>query len=349
MKPITHIANISGGIDSLATALVAREKGVTARHWFCNTGNENQITLDYVDYLEDALGEPIERLKADFTEWMAERRESLPREWGREKRRTRHTPDCNARRNVLTRSEWKQLCDCPVAISPPLPDALIARAQQLLKPTGNPFLDLCMIKGRFPSRKAQFCTEELKVMPAMVKAQALHDAGHNVVSWLGERDDESKDRAAKPSLQRIRMPGGTNRILWRPIKPWKKEQCFDIARRHGIKPNPLYSMGMGRVGCMPCINCKKDELRQISHRFPGEIDRIEEWEQLVAEVSRRGMATFFAISAAPDGEPIWEGAGIRDAVEWSRTTRGGKQYSLETWLIEQEPPSMCESAFGLCE
>lgn len=344
-----HIANISGGIDSLATALVARERGAKARYWFCDTGNENQITLDYVDYLEDALGEPIERLKADFTQWMAERRESLPHEWAREKRRTKHGTECNARRATMKVKDWKPLCDCPVIISPPVPDHLIRRAQELLVPTGNPFLDLCMIKGRFPSRKAQFCTEELKVMPAQLKAQDLHDAGHNVISWLGERDDESPQRAAKPSIQRIRMPGGTNRVLWRPIKAWAKAQCFGIAKRHGIKPNPLYSMGMGRVGCMPCINCSKGELLNISRRFPEEIDRIADWEARVSPVARRQMATFFAISAAAARAPSRSSQGIRQAIQWSRTSRGGKQFNLETWLVEQDAPAMCESAYGLCE
>ena len=41
----------------------------------------------------------------------------------------------------------------------------VARALELLIATGNPFLDLCMMKGRFPSRKAQFCTQELKRFP----------------------------------------------------------------------------------------------------------------------------------------------------------------------------------------
>jgi Lon protease-like protein len=34
---------------------------------------------------------------------------------------------------------------------------------------------------------------------------------------------------------------------------------------------------MGRVGCMPCINCRKDELREIALRFPETIERIERW------------------------------------------------------------------------
>jgi len=65
--------------------------------------------------------------------------------------------------------------------------------------------------------------------------------------------------------------------------------------KHGIKPNPLYKQGMGRVGCMPCIHAKKDEILEISKRFPEEIKRVAEWERLVTQVNVLGAgATFFS-------------------------------------------------------
>ena len=51
-------------------------------------------------------------------------------------------------------------------------------------------LDLCMWR-RFPSRKAQFCTEELKRYMAVAFQIDLIDAGHQVLSWQGVRRDES--------------------------------------------------------------------------------------------------------------------------------------------------------------
>src|SRR3546814_5551271 len=68
------------------------------------------------------------------------------------------------------------------------------RALKVLHPTGNPFLDLCLWKGRFPSRKAQFCTEELKRNIAVEFQVDLIDQGHTVVSWQGIRRDESLNR-----------------------------------------------------------------------------------------------------------------------------------------------------------
>ena len=53
---------------------------------------------------------------------------------------------------------------------------------------------------------------------------------------------------------------------------------------------------------MPCINCRKDELLEISKRFPEVIDRIEQWEQAVKQASKLQAATFFA---APSDDSEW--------------------------------------------
>jgi len=89
-----------------------------------------------------------------------------------------------------------------------------------------------------------------------------------VLQWLGIRAEESANRAKQPRFNR--HESGCQ--VWRPIFDWTVQQVWDQHRKHGIKPNPLYALGMGRVGCMPCINCRKSELRNIADLFPdGEI------------------------------------------------------------------------------
>ena len=341
---IEHWVSISGGKDSTATACLAIERAektdMKLRLIFADTGNEHPATIEHIEYLGDKFGIPIMTVQADFSGWMEKRRESLPIDWRKEKRRTRHQKDCP-----------KKGCDCPVSISAPVPENLIARAVELLKPSGNPFLDLCMIKGRFPSRRAQFCTQELKLVPMELEANRLHQRGGDLVSWIGERAEESPGRAAKAQLQRIRMPEtGTTKILYRPIKFWTAEQCFQIAKRHDLKPNPLYLQGMGRVGCMPCINCNKNELRQISDRFPDHVEKIIAWEAVVGEMSRRGISSFFSANMIPGTEP--NRANIKDAVHWSKTSRGGRNFDLviaAERITAADEGYMCESAYGLCE
>lgn len=341
-----HIINISGGKDSTAVACLAIERAawraMEMRFVFADTGNEHPLTIEHIDYLGRALGVKIETVRADFSERFAERRRSLPAEWGKEKRRRKHSHGCDRRPG----------CDCPIIISPPVPDHLITRALELLHPTGNPYLDLCLLKGRFPSRKAQFCTEELKLGPCEDLVRPVLEAGRSVVSWLGERADESLARSKKPVFQRIRWAesGSACKVLWRPIHKWSATETFERAAYHGLKPNPLYQMGMRRVGCMPCINCSKGEVSQIVKRFPEQLERIREWEELVAAVSRRGDATFFAAPTVPgEGD---RRASVDNITEWARTTRGGRQFDMLAEIERMraaEEGLLCESAYGLCE
>lgn len=133
--------------------------------------------------------------------------------------------------------------------------------------------------------------------------------------------------------------------IWtfRPIVEWTKIQAFEFCSSLGLLPNPLYKQGMGRVGCMPCINVNKAELAEISRRFPEAIEEKAEWERKVALCSKRMAATFIpAPGITPDqakDNTIWH------VCEWAKTTRGGKQYDL---LGAASDSAACSSSYGLC-
>lgn len=309
-----NIISVSGGKDSTALLLLAIERQPdNLQAVFADTGNEHEQTYDYVRYLEQATGVPIRWVRADFTGRIAHKREYVLTKW--------------AAKGV----EQKD----------------IDRAAAALIPTGNPFLDLCIWKGRFPSTKAAFCSEELKRNPIVNQVQKpLLDAGEDVISWQGVRADESLRRRFLTESEFKET--GTTGELWnyRPILKWTAEDAFAMHRKHGIKHNPLYEQGMGRVGCMPCINCRKDELLEISKRFPEAIDRIVEWEKAVKAASKRGGSTFFT---APSDDSEWSATQtIRVIVEWAKTSRGGKQYDFIRIGDDTDAP-MCTSIYGLCE
>lgn len=314
MKKTIAVVSMSGGKDSTATALKAIESyGID--HVQCvlaDTGHEHPQTLDYVkNYLPHALGVPIHIVKADFSRQMAGKRAWIEAHW----------------------------------LEDGVPAERVSRALELLQPTGNPYLDLCLWKGRFPSRKAQFCTEELKGNPLDAYLDSI-DPEFICESWRGVRRDESRNRAdAKDEYYDATKAGRIFRVV-QPIADWTAAQTIAYVIESGVRLNPLYSQGMKRVGCMPCINCGKDELLEISQRWPAEVARVAEWEELVAVASKRGAATFFADpdrGKAPR-DPS-EYARINSVVEWSKTSRGGKQYDLERAI----PSDGCSSRYGLCE
>lgn len=306
---IQHLVNVSGGKDSTATYLLALESGRPFRAVFADTGNEHELTYEYIQRLHERTGGPkVEVVRADFSRELAQHKSYLLREWPKQG----------------------------------IAAALIEEAAAMHEPTGNPFLDLCISKGRFPSRMAQFCTSSLKEVPITTEVVGPMLRHGPVLQWLGIRADESRHRARQPRFNHHE----SGSMLWRPIFHWSAEAVWQQHRRHGLAPNPLYAMGMGRVGCMPCINCRKAELRSIAERFPAHIDRIERWEAVVSAASKRGASTFFPAVKDPAEAADGSYSRIRDLVQWSRTSHGGRQYAL---FFDEQRGGDCSSDLGLCE
>ena len=307
------LVSVSGGKDSTATLLLALERlpKEDILPAFADTGNEHEMTYDYVRFLGQRFGLAIKWVKADFTEWWWQRRDYVRDKW----------PIPSVKKG------WPD----------GVPADVVARVLAVFEkgPTGNPFLDLCIIKGRFPSRMAQFCTDFLKKQPLNKYTNDLVAKYGEVESWQGVRADESESRSKLPE----RETGGELFMIYRPILRWNVAQVFEQHRKSGIEPNPLYKLGMGRVGCMPCINARKGEILQISKRFPEHIDRIEEWEAAVSLASKRN-ATFFP---SPEDRGDGQIHKIRDRVAWA----GG--YSEGQATLFPEEPEACASRYGLCE
>lgn len=183
MKQI-NVISISGGKDSTAMWLLALERGTpNLKVVFSDVGHEHPETYKYIDYLEKELG-PITRIKPDFSQQIMRKREVVDTKWRKE------------------------------GVS----ETIIQQALEVLHPTGNPFLDLCMWKGRFPSTMARFCTVELKVRPMFDQIYIpIFEAGNKVISWQGIRANESLSRSKMDEIAR-RFPEEVERVArWEEI------------------------------------------------------------------------------------------------------------------------------------
>lgn len=306
-----NLVSISGGKDSTALWLLALERGVkNITPIFADTGHEHEETYQYIEYLEKELG-PVRRVQANFDRQIAKKKEYILKHWENDG----------------------------------VPAEQVQVAVDSMVPTGNPFHDLVKWKGRFPSSQVRFCTQELKVFPILDQVLLpLLKEKEQVVSWQGVRADESPSRAKLPMYD----IGDIGELIYRPILKWTVDDVFAMHKKHGINPNPLYKQGMGRVGCMPCVNVNKNELAEIAKRFPKEIDRIEAMEIDCSKTAKRGSATFKCITDIDSSAPAdanHETHGIRRACEWACTARGGKQ---QDWLKQMDAPA-CASNYGLCE
>lgn len=199
---------------------------------------------------------------------------------------------------------------------------------------------MAQIKGRFPSRKAQFCTEKLKINP-LLRWVKENLADEEFVRYTGIRRDESEARSKMPESGWDDLFDCEVRA---PLVEWKKQQCFDFVREAGEPINPLYSLGFDRVGCSPCVNSGKEDITNWALRSPESIDKVRGWE----ESTNR---TFFA-PCVPGMKPRISPWGkfeifnwVDEVVEWAKTDRGGYQFNILRGL---GVPS-CESSYGLCE
>ena len=336
---VKHVLSFSGGKDSTAMYLLAMERAEKRPNFryevvFADTGNEHEAVYAFVESLPILTGgPPIRTVTADFTNFFGPRR-------------------------IFIRQNW--------------PEDLVEQALEVFHPSGNPFIDLTLLKGRFPSSRARFCTEELKVMPILKQIYDPHwKQGHRVISWQGVRKEESYARSLLPMFQWISAPKNYSKnypakaLAYRPILEWLIEDVWAIHKKHGVKRNRLYDAGFGRVGCFPCIMGNKKEIATISQKFPEHIDRLERWEQLVSKASKRGCATFFSVITDPiiakrvkmakaeseeNPDLSWLNQtehGIRNIVEWSHTSHGGKQMTLGL-DFEAEMQTSCNQ-WGACE
>lgn len=315
--PIASVLSVSGGKDSTAMYLLALEREVPFTAVFADVGNEHPATLEYVARLAERTGGPkVVTVRADLSDKFERKRETIAAKWPAEG----------------------------------IAEDVVARALELCRPTGNPFLDACLLMSGFPSHQRRFCTDKLKLRPISDNVTGpLLRSGHHVASWQGVRREESFAREHLARLEAIQIPRrlgakpGVCLVAYRPLLDWALADVWKMHRRHGIEPNPLYAQGANRVGCFPCVMTNKLELRMIAEQFPEHIDRISEWERIVSLASKRegeGGATFFTNA---------RGANIREAADWSRTARGGREYDLIPLAEQRNDLLEACTEWGACE
>ena len=314
-----NVIPLSGGKDSQAVAEIAHQEGVeNILHCFADTGIESQITYDHLDYLEQAFGQKITRLKRSFAAEIENKRAYIEFVW---------------------RAEG-------------VSDAVCERALSVLKPTGVPFLDLCLIKGRFPGHaSAEFCSIELKQKTMEDHQHYLfRQCAKNLICWQGTRRDESARRAHLTEWEADigDIEKRTGKLVYRPIVHWNESQVFEFLAKSGKNINPLYEKGFKRVGCFPCKNEVKNSVRLIADLYPEHIEMVAEMEKAVSEASKHGVSTFFdaRVTAAflKDELIAVDTHGVNAYVEWSRSKKNGRGWQ-KTLFAEN---NQC-SVLGYCE
>lgn len=267
------------------------------------------------------------------------------------------------------------------------------------------FEELVVLKTRFPSAKARFCTSVLKIEPMI--DFILDEVKEHSIIYQGIRHEESNERSKMNEqctyfkyyfepyerndwiLERLLKRKKTlpvrrkikklqERIDKGKLDPkyytYRKEDVFEYCKKyntdvkrpviyltakeviqiildHGLKPNPLYYMGSGRVGCYPCIYVTHNEFWGIINNDYWVIDKI-------SKIEKANSTTFFAPNYIPkryhsglttnkEGEEVsfcW----ITDVVKYLQDKYSQADLFEEIDNEEVEEKG-CMSAFNICE
>jgi len=221
-----------------------------------------------------------------------------------------------------------------------IPEAYRAEVEAIEARLGraSPMVRWCVRKAFFPSRMRRWCTQELKARPFIQWAKAHPD---ELVNVLGIRRDESAARAEWPEW--AQHPDVPSVEVWAPLIAWTVQDVVDIHARHGVTPCRLYLDGARRVGCWPCIQSNREELRLLS-RDDVRVAILRDLESLVSKIRNEPRAWFQAAVPMQDGtSPPWP---IDRALEWAaETPRGRGQMDLFAAL----PSEAGCARWGMCD
>ena len=194
--------------------------------------------------------------------------------------------------------------------------------------------DLILSKGMFPNRVARYCTGELKLRPFQKYLKTLDE---EIVSAVGIRAQESFRRSKYPEWE---WSSQFQCDVWRPILTWSEDDVIAMHHRHNIRPNPLYLLGMSRVGCWPCIFSSKASLRVMAREDPEAIDKVRELEQEVNIIRKERNPEAREVSWF-SRDTLY--SPIDKVIQWAFSDRTGKEY-----FTSNERESGC-IRWGLCE
>lgn len=228
--------------------------------------------------------------------------------------------------------------------------------------TYDGLVDMAKKKGRFPSTKRRFCTEELKTKPMI---DFVLEQTDNLIIVQGIRAQESHSRSQMKKqctfFKYYKEPYNSKGkkftyrkkdvFKWlesysddiiRPVFEWSGQETIDYIIANGQEPNPLYRQGFKRVGCFPCIMCTHSDVKQIMERYPEKMEEIVELEKEIG-------SSFFKI----DSIPIRERNGVCNRTGKLFTTASDIQNYIRnknnTIDMFKEENISCSSFYHLCE
>ena len=167
-----------------------------------------------------------------------------------------------------------------------------------------------LVKQRkgWPRQGIQFCTTELKILPAQ-RWLDEHDPDKQAICMVGVRRCESANRSDFPETV-MDSPKHGGREVWAPLVRHTDEMRDELLHRAGFAVLPHRSME-----CYPCINSNRTDLRELASN-PERIAQIDKIEKELGYTSKGKPCTMFRPYRHMGA------TGIQEVVKWAESDRG---------------------------
>lgn len=169
------------------------------------------------------------------------------------------------------------------------------------------FVDMSVKKTRFPSTTRRFCTSELKIVP-MIDYILSQDESFIIIQGIRGAESEKRSKLEvecsyfkeyfNEDVKNLYHKKAVkdwckthDASVLRPIFNWSSQDVIDYILESGQQPNPLYKRGFSRVGCFPCIMCRKREVQLIS-KDEWASRRLIKAERKMSEETPKGSSFF---------------------------------------------------------
>lgn len=280
----------SGGKDSLASLIYAVKKygakNITAV--FCDTGWEHEITYKHIKEVCEKIGVELVVLKSskykNFVD-LAKKKKRFPSTKARfctEELKTKPMIDY-----VLSLKEHLLI------IQGIRKDESQSRSKMEKQCTYfKYYYEPYKITGRYDKlikQAEEFIESGEKIIPDKLSV-ALHKISPN--DFFESQINKAKELNQLPEnrIKHYHTYRKKEILEWRqkynddidrPVFDWTAQQTIDYIISNGFTPNPLYYKGFARVGCMPCIMCRLQEIKSMKEFLPDAVARLKKAEKKV--------------------------------------------------------------------
>lgn len=317
------IVQFSGGKDSLASLLwVSNNMSKDFETVFCDTLWESELTYKHIN-------EVIKKLDLNYVRLTSKKYNGFLDLAFKKKR----FPSTKAR---FCTTELKSIPMIDYILDEVKEDILIVQGIRKAESASRAKMNAQCTFFKFyfePYRSNEMTIAELMSKPVLSKAQKknLKKAQDRLAKGF---KDEKYHTYRKKEVIKFREKYADD--ILRPVFDWSAMDVINYILDNGMEPNPLYKMGMKRVGCFPCIMSNNTDIKSIDKFFPERLDMIEEEEE------RLKNSSFFG----PDSIPDYAYKG--DYPLMSDVRKYLKDKNATGNLFEGEETS-CMSFYGLCE